>query len=304
MQLSVILVNWNGRECIGRCLDSTPEATLGLETEVIVVDNCSTDSSVEFIREYYPRVKVIENQANIGFGRGAQVGIDAAQGEFLAIVNPDVVLSPGSLRQLVQVLEDHPAAALAGPKITQADGTVYSGAYRLETLVDTLRWIPGIARLLVALRPTKTHDSLQRCEMVLGACMVFRASMLGAIGGMPTCTFLYWEEQVLGARFREKGYEVWYDPHCEVAHERGFSCKQRWTADEKAVAHHTAHLAVMRETLSYPQFLAYDFLRLLTLFLGIATWLAGRHRTRPRLALRLMKVCLVAFVQTPTIAPA
>ena len=132
--------------------------------------------------------------------------------------------------------------------------------------------------------------------------MVFRASMLDAIGGMPTCTFLYGEEQVLGARFRERGYEVWYDPLCTVTHEREASCKQKWTPDERAVVQQVAHTAAMRETLGYPRSAVYDCLLLLRLLLQFGSGLTGRG-IRPRLALRLMKVHLAGFGQRSTEPP-
>ena len=290
--LSVIIVNWNGRDFIGGCLDSIAEAVLDLETEVIVVDNRSSDSSVAFVRERFPWVEVIENQANVGFGRGAQTGVEAARGEFVAVVNPDLVLGRGCLRDLVTWLQEHPRAAWSGPRAVQPDGVTHSGPLKLGTMFEPLRSIPGIAGLVAS--RAGAHDRPQRCEKLIGACMVFRASMLKAIGGMPTCSFVYGEEQVLGSRFRERGYEVWYVPHCSVVHERGSCITQRWTPDERRVTAQVGHSAAMRETLGYPRYLVYNSFLLLSLPLR---FVAGMGRGGPghQVTLRLMRLSAASF---------
>ena len=296
MDLSVIIVNWNGRSCIAGCLDSLAEAVHGLETETIVVDNHSADSSVAFIREGYPQVMVIENQENVGFGRGAQAGVEASRGEFIAIVNPDVSLSPGSLRQLVAVLQKRPAAAWTGPQVIRAGykgGKIQSGPYKPGTVFEPLRTLPGAYRLLAYLSRNK-HDRLRRCEKLDGACMVFRASMLREVGGMPTTTFMYGEEQILGARFRRLGYEVWYDPLSVVYHDLGSSSRQKWTSESNILARQAGHTAAMRETLGPARFVFYNWLLLLTLVLKAFGGLVG-HGPPPRLALRTISLCLSGF---------
>ena len=300
MRLSVIIVNWNGGDHLGRCLDSVADATVGLETEVIVVDNLSTDSSVDPIRERFPRARVIKNQANVGFGRGAQIGVEAARGKFLAIMNPDLVLGPGSLSHLVDLLQNHPTAGWTGPKVVDPNGVVISGALKLGTMFEPLRYVAEVTRLMATPAQRKARDAPERCEKLQGACMVFRASMLDAVGGMPTLNFLWGEEQVLGTRFRKRGYEVWYDPLSTVAHERGAAVKQQWTPEEATVTQRVAHTAAMRETLGYPRFLVYDFLLLLWLLLMLGAGLVGRGYP-PRLSLRLMKLSVAALGPGPVV---
>jgi len=296
VDLSVIIVNWNGREYIAGCLDSLAEAGLGLEMETIVVDNRSADSSVAFIREGYPQVTVIENQENVGFGWGAQTGVEAARGEFIAVVNPDVSLPPGSLRELVALLQERPAAAWTGPRVIRVGhkgGKTQSGPYKLDTVFEPLRSFPGVYRLLAYLG-RNDHERLRRCGRLDGACMVFRASMLREAGGVPTTTFMYGEEQILGARFRRLGYEVWYDPLAVVFHDLGSSSRQRWTTDSNRLARQAGHTDAMRETLGPVRFVFYNCLLLVSLLLRACGGLVG-HGPHPRLALRTINLCLSGF---------
>jgi N-acetylglucosaminyl-diphospho-decaprenol L-rhamnosyltransferase len=293
VDLSVVMVTWNSRECVGACLDSIGEAVGELATEVIVVDNLSSDSTVAFIRENHPQVKLIENRENVGFGRGAQMGVGASGGEFVAILNPDVSLPPGSLRRLVALLQDRPAACWTGPKVVLSSGRIQSGPFKLGTAFEPLRSFPGVFRLLASLGGNK-HDRPRWCEKLDGACMVFRAEMLRTAGGIPTSTFMYGEEQLLGARFLRLGYEVWYDPNVVIFHDLGSSSRQKWTSDDTRLARQAGHTAAMRETLGPARFLLYNLLLLLSLVLKAGGGLAG-HGPRPSLTGRMIKLCLSDF---------
>ncbi|GEM_PF-1982669 len=293
--ISVVIVNWNGRAFISRCLDSIPAAAAGRPFEIIVVDNASTDDSVAYIRENHPEVALIENTANLGYARGAQSGIDRARGEFVAVLNPDIVLAPGTLDHLAQTLESRPRAAWVGPRIVGPDGRVQSGPFRLCRILEQLETTPITYRLYHPSRNLR-HDRLERCERVSGAAMMFRASLLRAMGGLPDSTFLFGEEVLLGASCRDHGYEVWYDPLCVAVHEHGASIKQRWGEDERKLASWAAQLTSMRQAVSYPRFLAYVLVLLGTLLIKLVLGLLGRPFS-PRYTRRLMRVAASTLVR-------
>ena len=257
MRLSLVIVNWNGRDWLGDCLASVAEATAGTEAEGLVVDNATTDSSVEYMAEHHPEVAIIRNPENNGFGPGAQLGVSAARGEYIAVSNSDVAFTPGSLTGLVAFLDEHPRAAWAGPKITGRSGRIQSQALQLAGMLQPLRYVPGVSRLLPP-RAAKTHDHAIRCEKLYGACMVFRAPMLREIGGMPTGSFLGGEEQILGARFKAKGYEVWYVPEYSVLHDQSSGRKRRWPHDAGMAEMHKGSSLSMRETLNRAEFAAFQ----------------------------------------------
>src|SRR6185436_5495547 len=100
MKLSVVVICWNDLKVIKDCLESIYKETSAIAFEVIVSDNGSTDMSVEYIREHFPRVRIVENGANLGFARGNNAGIDVAQGEYVLILNPDTIIRDSALEKL------------------------------------------------------------------------------------------------------------------------------------------------------------------------------------------------------------
>jgi GT2 family glycosyltransferase len=297
LELSVVVVNWNGRECIGRCLDSISEAAAGRRTEIIVVDNASTDDSVQYLRRNYPQAFLIESGVNLGYARGAQVGLDQARGQFSAVMNPDLVLTPGALDHLIRVLEERPRAVWTGPKVVQPDGQVQSGPFRLCSILEPLETTPVTYRFYHPGRKRR-HDRVERCERLTGAVMMFRTDLLRAMGGLPESTFLFGEEILLGARCRAHGYEVWYDPLCTAFHEHGASVKQRWREEERKLATRAGHLAALRHAVPFARFLAYDAVLLGTLCFKLLLGLVGRPFP-PRFTWQLMRLSLEALFRDP-----
>ena len=111
MKLSIVIICWNDRKVIANCLQSIFGGTRSTDFEVIVSDNGSADGSPEFIRQQFPAVRVIENRANLGFGKGNNAGIAATQGEYVLILNPDTIVHDGTLDRLVEFADRHPKAA-------------------------------------------------------------------------------------------------------------------------------------------------------------------------------------------------
>lgn len=295
VRLSVVIVNWNGRGWIGECLASVAAAAAGLETEVIVVDNHSTDSSAAHIRGMFPNVRLIESSQNLGFGRGAQAGVQQAKGTFIAVANSDVVFDPGSLSCLARLLEERTKAAWVGPKIVGADGRIESQALKKAGVFEPLRWIPWLSWLANA-PSARRHDRRVRCERLYGACMMFRASLLAAIGGMPTASFLGGEEQRLAARFRDRGYEVWYEPAAVVHHRTSAARKARWPSDAGILEMVIGVNGAMRETLSRSRFVVYQFVLGLFSLLWFGKGLLG-GTNRGCQSVELLKTCLAELTR-------
>src|SRR5438445_5132263 len=129
MKLSIVTVCWNDRETIRECLRSICAETHSTEFEVIVSDNGSTDGSVEFIRQNYPQVRVIENRGNLGFAKANNMGIWASRGEYVLILNPDTIIHDGALDKWVEFADRHPEAGGFGCRVLNPDGS-YQGSAR------------------------------------------------------------------------------------------------------------------------------------------------------------------------------
>jgi GT2 family glycosyltransferase len=268
LDLSIIIVNWNVKDYLRQCLESIAAAVGNLAYEVIVVDNASTDGSVEMLRREFPWVTLIANRENVGFARGNNLGIERSCGDYLALVNPDVVLGPGSLKGLVRFLHARPDAGVVGPKILQPDGTICAYDSEFPSPASALEAVPVLARLVASwqrrhLFKVQPQYVPSCCDSVHGCCMVFRRDALEAINGIPATTFMYGEELLIGQRLKKLGYEVWYDPLSEVVHYGDASTNRRWKLSEQAIVRRVAAIVVFKEFFSAPSFWVWN---LITLF--------------------------------------
>ena len=128
MKLSVIILCWNDLKVLRDCLRSIYETTKALEFEVIVSDNGSTDGSIEFIREHYPQVRLIENGRNLRFAKANNVGIRASRGEYILILNPDTIIHEGTLEKMVTYADARPKGGAFGCRVLNSDGSYQESA--------------------------------------------------------------------------------------------------------------------------------------------------------------------------------
>jgi GT2 family glycosyltransferase len=142
MKLSVVILCWNDLKVIGDCLRSIFAGTHSTEFEVIVSDNGSTDGSIEFIRENYPQVRLIENGRNLRFAKANNVGIRASHGEYVLILNPDTIIHEGTFDRMVKFAEDHPEAGAVGCRVLNADGSYQESAWPVPSFRSA--WVAGL----------------------------------------------------------------------------------------------------------------------------------------------------------------
>jgi N-acetylglucosaminyl-diphospho-decaprenol L-rhamnosyltransferase len=231
-EISVVLVSYNTRELLLAALASV--VSDGAE-EVVVVDNASVDGSAEAVRSAFPRVKVLENPDNPGYGAAANQGVSACSATFVLLLNSDTVVRPGALRTLADYLERHPRAGLAGPRLENPDGTLqrscfdFLGTARLAVEKSPLgRWLASVPlirdRWLIHHGP---HDRPRTAPWVLGAALCLRREAFEAVGGFDTGFFLYAEEVDLCYRLWQAGWEVHFAPVATVVHVGGASSAPR-----------------------------------------------------------------------------
>lgn len=234
VDLSVIIVNWNVRDLLRRCLASMPEpGTRNLELETIVVDNASSDGSLEMLRAEFPQVHVIANERNLGFTRGNNQGLAASRGRYVLFLNPDTEVVGDALATMVGYMDTHPAVGALGPQLRYPDGSVQSSRRRFPTLTTALfestlleLWWPGnlwARRYRLADRP---DDVAQEVDWVVGACLLARREVLEQVGGFDEGFFMYSEEMDLCRRIRDVGWRIAYVPEAQVIHHEGKSSEQ------------------------------------------------------------------------------
>lgn len=236
MDLSILIVSWNTRDLLARCLETVAAELASFApdaVETVVVDNASRDASAALVRERFPWVHLIVNDANVGFARANNQAFAAAQGRYLLLLNPDTVLLPGALRTLVDFLETHPTAGAVGARLLNPDGSLQPSCSPAPTLSREL-W-----RLfhLDALRPYGVYamsrwDTRQPrlVEVIQGACLLVRREALGDEELLDPRYFMYSEEVDLCYRIRRRGWQIYWAPMAQVIHYGGQSTRQAATA--------------------------------------------------------------------------
>lgn len=212
MKASIVIPVWNGREYIPACLDALLAQDYS-DFEVIVVDNASADGSSDLVAEKYPQVQLIRNTQNLGFAGGCNVGLRAAQGDVLVLLNQDTVVLPGWLRALVEALQ-RPEVGVVGCKILYPDGKT------IQHAGGWIEWPLGLAHHYgQGEQDNGQWDEPRRVEYVTGAAMVFRRDVLERVGPLDEGFWpAYFEDADFCFRAREAGFEVWYIPGAVVLH--------------------------------------------------------------------------------------
>ncbi|MGB9723045.1 MAG: glycosyltransferase family 2 protein [Chloroflexia bacterium] len=240
-ELTVVIVSWNVRELLARCLRSV-QASLaagGLAGRVIVVDSASTDGSAEMVRRDFPEVTLLALEENRGFAAACNAALTPTPlpgGEgvraFL-LLNADVELEPEAIPRLASYLEAHPEVGVVGPQLRSPDGTVQSSRRRFPT-VGTLFWestlleevFPGnpwVRRYRMQDRP---DDVEQEVDWLVGACLLVRDEAVSQAGPLDEGYFLYFEELEWLQRIRRAGWRVVYLPSVRAIHYGGRSTAQ------------------------------------------------------------------------------
>ncbi|MHB8143936.1 MAG: glycosyltransferase family 2 protein [Thermoleophilia bacterium] len=227
-RLSIVIANWNTREMLAQCLARLPAATSDIQYEVIVVDNGSSDGSVKMLREGFPAVKVIQNSDNVGFPKAVNQGISLSRGRFIALINSDIMVSSGSLGQIVAYLEKNPLVAAAAPQLVGRWGHMqYSGGYApsprsgLMQLVEVQALAGGRSHGLFV--RAKFSSKPQPVDWLCAACMVVRRRAVENVGGFDDSHFMYAEDLEYGLRLRHKGWQMHLLPWVQVVHYGGAS---------------------------------------------------------------------------------
>jgi N-acetylglucosaminyl-diphospho-decaprenol L-rhamnosyltransferase len=219
----VVVVTHNALPWIERCLDSVRGE------EVVVVDNGSTDGTVEVVRDQLPEATLIE-QENRGLAAGWNEGIRRTGGRYALVLNADAWLTEGSLRRLVAFADDHPDAAIVGPRLLNPDGSLqrsvraFPTLWRLATEYFFLRKLAPRTRALNAFYAGGfAHDEVREADFVMGACMLVRREAIDEVGLLDEAFFLFSEETDWAYRFRESGWKVLFFPDAECVHVGGAS---------------------------------------------------------------------------------
>ena len=224
MKLSVVIVSYNVRELLTACIDSVVKASEGIDAEVFVVDNKSADDTVEVISRDYPWVHLINNKENLGFSKANNIAIRQSEGEFVLLLNPDTVVAEGTLRGVVEFMDQHPEAGGAGVRMHNADGTLAPESRRAvpTPLVAARKMLGFTKRYYMSNLP---WDKPGKIEVVSGAFMMLRRKAIDQVGLLDEDFFMYGEDIDLSYRLLKGGWQNWYLP-LDIIHYKGQSTQK------------------------------------------------------------------------------
>ena len=227
--LSVIIVSFNTKDITRQCLDSLYQFTAGLDYEVIVVDNASSDSSAEMLSEFEPgpkNFKLIRSTANLGFGPANNLGAKEAKGEYLLFLNSDTLLIENNLPYCVAEIEKNRNIGVYSCNLTNKDGRHQTSGGYFPNLCRLFAWqffiddIPPFSNLIDSIHP---HASRKQPDWVTGAFMMIPTKIFWEAAGFDERIFMYTEEMELCYRIKKLGKIVIHDAHTSIIHLGGAS---------------------------------------------------------------------------------
>lgn len=222
--VAVVVVSYNTREDLGACLRSLA-STAANTLEVVVVDNASRDGTPAFIRERYPWVRVIEPGANLGFGRGCNLGLAAVTTPYVLFLNPDAVMPVESLRKLVAFMDRTPKALMSAPATENYGGKEWQAAGGLPTPMTILRAALGRRGRPNFQRTIHAGEAPFRADWLGGGIMLIRCDGMRQLGGFDPRFFLYFDETDLCKRAIAVGHELWAVGEATARHAGGTAAK-------------------------------------------------------------------------------
>lgn len=304
VDLSVVIVNWNAGSRLQEAIDSIVSAPPRGTWEIVVVDNASTDGSIDAVRSHavnrsfldVGRLRVISNATNVGFGAANNQGFAASTGGLVLLLNPDAAVAAGAVDVLTDVLDRDPSAGAVGPQLLGPNGEVQASVFRnpprvadiLVSCFGLYRLLPRSIRARWLLGSHWAHDERRRVPMVIGAAMLVRRRVIDEVGGFDERFHVYGEDHEWCLRITRAGWHVVFEPRARVRHEGGASAAQRWDRLEAVEPHVRAEYLLDRIALSPWQVVAIEGAQLVGATGQFGSRLVrGLDRRAVRIALRL-----------------
>ncbi|MBC8266646.1 MAG: glycosyltransferase [Flavobacteriales bacterium] len=233
-KLSVIIVSYNVKFFLEQCLRSCIKATQNLEAEIIVVDNNSVDESAEMVKEKFSNIKLIHNKVNVGFSKANNQAILKAKGDFILLLNPDTLVEEDAFEKSLLFMKQQKEVGAVGVQMIDGKGVFLDESKRgIPDFKTSLFKFLGLHKIfpkskyfnhyyLGDLEKDKRHE----VDILVGAFMLLRKSVLDEVGLLDEQFFMYWEDTDLCMRIREKGYKNYYLGDIKIIHYKGESNKR------------------------------------------------------------------------------
>lgn len=233
MNLSIIIVNWNTKNLLEKCLESVYKETKDLDFEVFVVDNGSKDGSSEMVEKKFPQVNLIKNRFNVGFAKANNQAIRKSRGEYILLLNPDTIILGNTLKKMVDFLENHPQVGILGPKIINPDGSLQPSSRTFPTLMSQILILLKLHNFFPWLPPIKKyymlnwdHSETREVDQVMGSCFMIRKKLIDKIGLLDENYWIWFEEVDFCKRAKIAGWEIWFLSDVSIIHHKARAFEQ------------------------------------------------------------------------------
>lgn len=233
MRLSIVIVSWNTRDLLRRCLETLKPELADIDSEVFLVDNHSADNSAQMVASEHPWVKLITNDENLGFAAANNQAFKLAQGQNILLLNPDTEVLPGSIHKLLNFLDAHPTCAVVAPQLINSDGTIQRSCRQFPTFKGMLYELIGLSRIFPERQEFRqykmldwNHDDERQVDQPEGACLMIRRQIIDQVGSLDEGFFMLFEEVDWCYRIKQAGWQIWFTPQSQIIHHYGQSIKQ------------------------------------------------------------------------------
>jgi GT2 family glycosyltransferase len=260
IDLSIIIVNYNAKELLRKCLESIFRYQKDLDFEVTVIDNHSDDGSTQMLKGEYLQVKLLQNHRNLGFAAACNQGIRRSRGRFILLLNPDTEFTSGGITRMVEFLDAHAKVGICGPQMIDPKGEVLFSCRSFPSFLTAISSSQSVLNRLFPKNPLskkyllKDVDRSQEGEVdwVSGSSLLAKREVFEKIGFLDEIFFMYVEDVDFCYRAKKSGFSVYYFPQVTVVHQVGASTRRRRISME--VEHHKSMYHFYRKH-HHPNFL-------------------------------------------------
>ena len=225
MDLSIIIVTWNTKDLLQKCLDSIYKTIHDITFEVIVIDNASEDDTVVMLRGNFPHITLLKNSQNLGFGAANNQGLQIMRGRYALLLNSDTVLTIHAVEELFAFMETHPESAMACCQLLNSDGSKQNSIASFPSLLTLMTNMPLLEYLFPKRYPSKRYNYEKPIEVDsgIGACLLVRKKAIDEVGMFDERYFFFFEETDWAYQMKKAGWKIFHIPTAFIYHLQGQS---------------------------------------------------------------------------------
>jgi hypothetical protein len=225
MDISIIIVTWNTKNLLQKCLDSIYKTIHDITFEVIVIDNASEDDTVVMLRGNFPHITLLKNSQNLGFGAANNQGLQIMRGRYALLLNSDTVLTIHAVEELFAFMETHPESAMACGQLLNSDGSKQNSIASFPSLLTLMTNMPLLEYLFPKRYPSKRYNYEKPIEVDsgIGACLLVRKKAIDEVGMFDERYFFFFEETDWAYQMKKAGWKIFHIPTAFIYHFQGQS---------------------------------------------------------------------------------